>query len=267
MNKSKLRRFPVGLLSILLAGGTFGCVGGAVPNLIEGEEFELPDVLSRLVAGDVGEAFQQFRGALLYPADDPDRVMGLTPEQRAEIETLQGKLDSGEITPQEFVANAWQILGDMLPNVAFAGADAYGSPFGFLVGGVIADSLQLDEQQRRQATAIVTLLGSDVRGLRQDARGQILSALTADQRAALPFVDLLSGTDLSTGNTKLQVAMLVFDALVEQLDLTEEQQAQITIVRTILRDGVKGLHESAREQFLMMLVGEQPSILAALETK
>lgn len=155
----------------------------------------------------------------------------------------------------------------MLPNVAFAGADAYGSPFGIRVGDLIADSLQLNDEQRRQATVIVTLLGSDVRGLRLDARDQILSALTADQRAALPFVDLLSGTDLSTGNTKRQVAMLVFDALVEQLDLTEEQQAQITIVRTILRDGVKGLHESAREQFLMMLDENQAALLAALETE
>ncbi len=197
---------------------------------------------------------------------NPAKSIQLTDEQRSEIEELQGQFDSGDLTPNEFAEQVWQILGDTQPNMALAGANSYGSPMGVFASDLIADLLQLDDEQRQRAEAIVSLLRGDMRNLRQNARDQILDALNDEQRAALPFVDVLLGTNISNEDPKLQIAMLVIDALVEQLELTEEQQVQIEIVRMVLRDGVKGLHESARQQFLMMLDGEQPSILAALET-
>lgn len=267
MKKSRFRGFAIGVLSTSLIGVMVGCLNSTIPDLVGGETAGIQDILGRLMAGDVAEAFDQFRDAAADPGADPNETIQLTDEQRSEIEELQGQLDSGDITPNEFAEQVWQILGDTQPNLPLAGANSYGSPMGILAGDLIAGVLQLDDEQRQQAEMIVSLLRGDMRSLRQTAREQILDALSDEQRAALPFVDVLLGTNISNQDPKLQIAMLVFDAMVEQLELTEEQQVQIEIVRMVLRDGVKGLHESAREQFLMMLVGEQPSILAALETE
>ncbi len=267
MKRLRFKGYAIGILASLTIGSAVGCLNSTIPDLVGGETAGIQDILGRLIAGDVAEAFGQFRDAAADPDAEPNETIQLTDEQRSEIEELQGQLDSGDITSNEFAEEVWQILGDTQPNMALAGANSYGSPMGVLAGDLIAGVLQLDDEQRQQAEMIVSLLRGDMRNLRQTARDQILDALSDEQRAALPFVDVLLGTNISNEDPKLQIAMLVIDALVEQLELTEEQQVQIEIVRTILRGGVKGLHESAREQFLMMLDGEQPSILAALETE
>ena len=265
MKKLRLNGYAFVVLGTLMVGGTVGCLSDMINELPGGETAERQDNLARLITGDVAEAFDQFRTTVADPEAEPSDSIQLTDEQRSDIEELQGQLDSGEVTAIEFAEEVWRILGDTQPNMALAGANSYGSPIGIPVGDLIADVLQLDDAQRQQAEAIVSFLRSDMRSLRQIARDQILDALNDEQRAALPFVDVLLGTNISNEDPKLQIAMLVFDAMVDQLEVAEEQQLQIEIVRMVLRDGVKGLHESARQQFLMMLDGEQPSILAALE--
>ena len=70
----------------------------------------LGEILDQVTVGDVVEAFQRF--ASNVGADSGFGPAALSPEQLSQLEDLQGRLNSGEITQEQFAVEIRGLIGD-----------------------------------------------------------------------------------------------------------------------------------------------------------
>ena len=275
MKPSRIAVVLTTLVAVAIAGMPSGCGSNAITNAILGNRSNTSDVVGQMLAGDLADAFVRFRNDLTGQSD-PNAASALTDAQRTAIENLRGQLTAGQITPQEFAAGVWNVIGDSVPGAALAGMNALGAPLGIASAGNLADVLGLSPQQRTKASDISQKLSNGLDGLQQDAQTQIMSLLTPQQLAGLTQLGGLTSSQPSsqpsTGDEdrpgwKRQLLVMAFDSLTSNLNLNATQKAGIALVRAYLVSGAKGLHQAARDEFTQMLTGGQANILAALEGK
>lgn len=263
-----MRSNPIGLLVLTVAAllpyTTGGCGGSFLDIVPPSDGAGFADVLNQLTAGDLSEAFGDFRNGLFDSAAS-SRTIGITDEQRAAIEELQRQLDAGEITQSEFVVGVTDVLQDTVPNSPFAGFRFLGSPFSAEGVNDFAEMLGLTEDQQQQALLIYRALHGDIGDVRAMVQDEIRALLSTQQRVILDQIaaDLFDQVGIS--DEQRAGAQLVLDVLVLRLDLSLDQQEQLAIVREDLRVAVEQLHAGAREQFLALLSDAQLPILDLIE--
>lgn len=265
------------LLTTGLAAG--GCGTGLAPNAPLNEAAQT-DPLNQVTVGDLVEGFQEFRGELLGAREGHagrPAPFDLTAEQRNQIEELQGRLDAGEITPDEFLQQVRGLIGDAAPRQAFAGFDFFGEPLDHRqafrrFAGRLAEYLALTDEQKQQARDIFTRAHEDIRALREQAHADILAVLTDAQRAKLEelknerFASLRQDRPLPRNGPRAGVR-LILERLADALELTREQRDQIKSILRQLRQDVKARHQAARDEFRNLLTDEQRVKLDELENQ
>jgi hypothetical protein len=257
---SKPIHWSVAIVVTVLSCVVGGCGGSLLDSLPAVREPIPTDVLRQLTAGDLADAFDQFRTGTVDGIGGGQSA-GLSDEQRAAIEELQRQLDAGEVSEDEFIARVAGVLQDTAPNSPFAGFRFLGSPFGAAGTNEFADLLGLTQQQREQGLLIYDLLHAEIADVREAAKDQMRAVLSAQQRVIL---DELSEQLLDRAGVPEEQragARLIFDLLVLRLGLTFDQQAQLEAVREGLRATAQELHTAAREEFLGLL---NPGQLASL---
>jgi hypothetical protein len=257
-------QWPVVTVVTALSSVVGGCGGSLLESLPASREAIPVDVLNQLTAGDLADAFDQFRNATVDGIAD-GQPAGLSDGQRVAIEELQRQLDTGEVSEGELIAHVAGVLQDTVPNSPFAGFRFLGSPFSAAGTNDFADLLGLTEQQRDQGLLIYDLLHADIADVRAAAKDQMRAVLNAQQRVV---IDGLSAQLLDRAGVPEQHragARLIFDLLVLRLGLTFDQQAQLEAVREGLRATVQELHVAAREEFLGLLNPGQLASLPFLE--
>jgi len=213
----------------------------------------------------------------------------LTSDQLTQLQSLKDQLSAGEITEDEFVTQVQAILGDDASDATTGRKGAH--------HGNLDSLLDLTADQQTQAQAIFDTAETDVRALRDDAREQIRALLTEEQLAifdelcpAPPDPNTLPDPNLPPpshdgpgmgpghghgphGGPPLGMPAVSIDDpnattdddpdawLDEQLQLTEEQQTQIDVIRTALHDAIEARHEQARADFRAILTADQLAIL------
>ena len=125
---SKPIHWSVAIVVTVLSCVVGGCGGGLLDSLPASREAIPVDVLNQLTAGDLADAFDQFRNGTVDQIAG-GQPAGLSDEQRAAIEEMQRQLDAGEISENEFIARVAGALQDTVPNSPFAGFRFLGSPF------------------------------------------------------------------------------------------------------------------------------------------
>jgi hypothetical protein len=259
---------PIGLFVLAVAGllpyTTGGCGGSLLDSLPSADSAGLTEVLNQLTAGDLAEAFDDFRGEFLDAAGS-SRTAGFLEEQRAAIEELQRRLDAGEITQDEFIAGVVDALQDTVPNSPFAGFRFLGSPFSAAGVNDFAEMLGLSQEQQQQALLIYRVLHGDIEDVRAAAQDQIRALLSTQQRVVLDQVATELFDQIGIPVEQRAGARLVFDLMVQRLGLTLDQQTQIETIRADLRDVVQQLHAGARAQFGAILSDAQLPILGLIE--
>lgn len=258
--------------------------------------------LNQLTVSDLVQGFEAYTnqvvtsGAASGLADAntamPPEPSPLTADQQAQLEDLQGQLDRGEITQEQFAQQVQALIGDAAPGYAFAGTDMLGGAFpGDPVMG-LADVLQLTDTQRQQAADIFTRLHTDIDTLRQNAQDQIKTVLTADQLAKLDELQAQPPPGPPPGgpggrhmgpppgdqgavapppdqdpNAVPDPAVDTWTRLADELQLTDDQQAAIEKIRTDLQDAVQARHQQARDEFRAILTADQLTLLDQAEAK
>ena len=256
-------------------------IADALRQLAQGADND--PTLSKMTVGDLVQGFEDYAGQF----GGPGCMSALSADQLTQLQDLQGQLDRGEITPEEFAQHVQEIIGDIAPGYAFAGMGMMGGPFAGPPGGAIADLLQLTDAQQQQADDIFTRLHTDIAALRQAAQDQIRALLTADQLATLdelraqntplrPGMGMMGGGMMGMGG-RLGGGMLPpagagsdpgpLGRLADVLQLTDEQQAAIAQIHTDLRAAVKARHQQARDEFRAILTADQLAILDGIEAQ
>jgi len=277
-----------GALLILASGG---CAGNVDPNQSIAQALtqlaqtaaQVP-ALNQLTVSDLITGFQQYANQFGQVAAAGQQT-SLTSEQQQQIEDLQGQLDSGQITQQEFATQVNGLIGSTDPNVASGGFCVCAGPFGQPSELPAADPLSLTDAQKQQAQDIFQRLHDDIQTLRQDAHTQILAVLTPDQQAQLDqlFPQPAGASGASGPSGPLMPPPHRFGMrgremgmrgggpesfsqyLTGQLQLTDAQQTQIEQIRTNLRAAVQARHQQARDEFRAILTPEQLAILDQME--
>ena len=145
------------------------------------------------------------------------------------------------------------------------GAGAEGGPMG---------ALELTDEQREQAQDIREQTHEDVKALRDAAREEINALLTEEQLAQLeerradrpelgderPLGERRHGGH-GRGMHRSGESLGDRHQPFESLDLTEEQQSAIDVIRDDVREDIRALHETARDAFRAILTPEQIEIL------
>lgn len=281
---SYITLWSLATLPMIFAATMPGCVENPLASLFQPTATN-GNLLNQLTTGDLAEAFAQFRNEVTGVVN-PNAKSVLTNQQRASVESLQQQVDAGQLSQDQLSSEIWTVLGDTNPAAALVGANALGAPLGTAAGDSISDTLRLTDKQRQHAQAIQSKLRSDLEVLRQNAVGDISGVLTPEQQTALTGLGSLTGgasnsslaglvgsltggaassQPTSSPGWKRQLAVLVFDQLVNQLNLTDAQKSQIALVRQFLVSGAKGLQQAARDQFMLMLTGQQSGLLSAIE--
>ncbi len=292
-----------------LAGIVTGCattltadttLSGALSSLAQAVAAD--PTLNQLTVSDLVQGFEAYAnqvvtdGAAAGAADGnaamPPETPPLTADQQAQLEDLQGQLDRGEITQEQFAQQVQTLIGDASPGYAFAGTDMLGGPFlGDPVMG-LADVLQLTDEQRQQADDIFTRLHTDIDTLRQNAQDQIKTVLTADQLAKLDELQSQPPPGPPPGgpggchmgpppgdqgavaqppdqdpNAVPDPAVDTWTRLADELQMTDDQQAAIEQIRTDLQDAVQARHQQARDEFRAILTSDQLAVLDQAEAQ
>ena len=256
---------PAALVVIALLSFTAGgCGGDLFSDVLIGDGGGSPDALSPLTAGDLADAFDQFRNGISDGADR-SQTPGLSNDQRVAVEELQRQLDAGEITQEEFVASVANVLQDTAANSPFAGFRFLGSPFSAEGANDFAELLGLTEEQRQQGLLLYRLLHGDIAEVRNSAKEQIRTLLSTQQQLLLDQLSAQLFSRVGLSDEQRAGAQLVFELLVERLGLTLDQQMQVEAVRDDMRLVVQQLHGAARGEFLALLGGEQLALLSSLE--
>ncbi len=230
----------------------------------------LGEILDQVTVGDVVEAFQRF--ASNVGADSGFGPAALSAEQLSQLEDLQGRLNSGEITQEQFAVEIRGLIGDRAPNAAFGGFAFFGGPLGSRMRGPMAGPLDLSDEQLELAHAIFEQLHSDIRDLRSQSHDDIRAVLTDEQLAALDQLRAdRAGRGLPRGlrhrPDRGSAGGRFFDRLAEELGLSEAQIAEITQLREDLRSAVETRHQQARDEFRNLLTDEQLEILDEIEAR
>lgn len=231
-------------IAVLTIGGAAllavsGCAGNYDPNQTIAQALgqfaqtagQVP-ALNQMTIGDLVAGFQQFVTQL-----DQANSMGpqgsLTADQMQQIQDLQSKLDSGQITEQDFETQVNAIIGNAAPHFVFGGPFARGPRYD------LAQALNLTAAQKQQAQDVFQRAHDDIQKLQQDAQAKILAVLTPDQE-----------TQLNQG---------------AEVQLTDAQGTQIDQIRTDLRTAVQARHQQARDEFRAILTADQQAIFDKLE--
>ncbi len=255
--------------------------------------------LGQLTVGDLVQGFAAY-ASQLAPSSGTEGMGGmmmpsapavqLTADQQAQLEDLQGQLDRGEITQDQFAEQVHALIGDIAPGQAFAGMGMMGGPFQEPPGTNLADQLQLTDAQRQQAQDIFQRLHDDITTLRQNAEDQIKALLTADQLAKLaelhtqlprggPGFGHMGPPPMAAGhnpppldpnqdpNAAPVPGLGAFTALADELQLTSDQQAAIEQIHTDLQAAVKARHQLARDEFRAILTADQLATLDEIEAQ
>lgn len=249
---------------ILATSLSSGCLETLDGDLLTPTAERSTALVDQMLAGDIADAFAQFRGSLATDLDETSTAV-LTDEQRAAIEGLQAQLDAGTLAQDEFVAQVLDVIGDTQPDSAFAGSNLLGTPFEGNALSVAAGALGLTSSQQRQALAIYRALHGDIGKAREIVKDEILAMLTTQQAALLEQLATQLFDQLDIPEAQRPAAKLVFDTLAARLNLSLLQTDQIGTLRTTLREVVGDLHGSARDQFLTLLTDEQRQLLSGLE--
>jgi Spy/CpxP family protein refolding chaperone len=239
--------------------------------------------LSQLTVGDLVQGFQDYASQFATGATAGAPPASLTAEQQAQLEDLQGQLDRGEITPEEFAQQVHDLIGDLAPGYAFAGREMMGGPFPAGPEMYLADELQLTDEQRQQAEDIFTQLHTDIDTLRQDAQDQIEALLTADQLATLDELQSQDrppppggprgghgGGPMGPPPENADQAGLDLGPLgrfADDLQLTDEQQTAIAQIHTDFQAAVEARHQKASDEFRAILTDDQLTRLDELESE
>lgn len=307
MNRYALRFAATfaGLISVTLF---VGCMTGITPDTT------IPDALAalaqaagqdttlnQLTIGDVVQAFEQYASQVSAGTTAGTAPTPLTQDQQTQLEDLQGQLDRGEITPNEFAQQVHDLIGDVAPGMAFAGMGMMGGPFREGPGMRLAAQLQLTEEQQQQAQDIFTRLHTDIETLRQNAQDAIKALLTTDQLATLD--ELMSqrrplpggpggrmgpgmmagepGRGMGPGGERMGGQMGPPPAspdeagaglgplarFADELQLTDDQKAAIEQIHTDLQAAVEARHQQARDEFRAILTADQLTLLDQLESQ
>ena len=192
MNRNALRfsMMCAGLIATILAGLS-GCGTSITPDTTVSEALSqlaqaagTDAALSQVTLGDLVQTLEASAGAVVSePAGAAPTP--LTEEQQAQLDELQGQLDRGEITQEEFNQQANDLLGDMGSADAFAGGGMMGGPPPGDPMMRLAEELQLTDEQRQQADDIFARLHTDIEALHETEREQTEAVLTAEQLATL----------------------------------------------------------------------------------
>jgi Spy/CpxP family protein refolding chaperone len=282
-------------LTALFTGGLLvlavsGCTGNMDPNQSVAQALtqlaqtaaQVP-ALNQLTVSDLVAGFQQYANQL--GSVSTAAATQLTSDQQQQIEGLQAKLDSGQITQQEFATQVDNIIGNTAPTAAFGGFGFGGGPFAQTPGFAAADPLNLTDAQVQQAQDISQRLHDDLQKLRQDAHDKILAVLTPEQQAQLNqlFPQPAGASGASGPSGPLMPPPHGFGMhgremgmhgggpesfsqyLTGQLQLTAAQQTQIEQIRTDLRTAVQARHQQARDEFRAILTPEQLAILDQMQ--
>ncbi len=259
-----MRHTPIGFaIALVIAPGlavTGGCGGSLLDSLAASGEATPVQVLNQLTAGDLAEAFANFRNA---PSDTGElsQAAGITDEQRTAIEVLQRQVDAGAITDDAFIAEVATILGDSTPGSPFAGFSFLGSPFEVEGSNDFADLLGMTQEQQQQALLIYRLLHADIADIRAVAQDEIRALLNAQQRALIDQLATELFEQFGVPDEQRAGAQLVIDLLVNRLGLTFGQQSQIETVREDMGGAVQQLHALGQQDFLALLSQEQLAML------
>lgn len=240
-------------------------------------------LLSRITVGDIVQGFSDFLAGQDSAA--------LSAAEEAELQSLQARLDGGQIDGAQFESLAQGLIGDRAPRRAFGGFGFFGSMFGHNFRGLLADELALTDEQIAQARAIFEAAHADIRALRQAAHQDIYNnVLTDEQRALLDDLreqfearrqdDRQDGETTDMPNDDGTAAQpdgpmhgrrpflrRMMRRLADELELTDEQIAQIQTIRMDLRAAVRARHEQARVEFRAILTDEQLAVLDAFENR
>lgn len=263
---------------LLLAAG---CGGGPASDYTAAM-LATPE-LDGLVAGELalpeGGAGASEAGSVAG-VDPPARRGRLSEEQRAQIRALEGQLDAGSLTPEQFAEQVDMLLGE----------PPRGGPAAQRIRGRIVSRLELTEQQQTQARDMYAAMRHEVRKLRLAALARARLVLTETQREKLDslraerFASLRgaragagsrnrreqdsAGRDGGRGPQRPLARVREFAGKVAAaLELTQEQRAQMKSIRRELRAAVRARHETAREQFRALLSDEQRQTLEQMRDR
>jgi Spy/CpxP family protein refolding chaperone len=248
--------------------------------------------LSQLTVSDVVQGFAAYAsqlaassgaaglGGMMLPSAP---AVQLTADQQAQLEDLQGQLDRGEITQEQFAEQVHALIGDVAPGYAFAGMGMMGGPFRGDPVMELADQLQLTDEQRQQAEGIFAALHTDIETLRQSAQDQIKAQLTADQLARLEELQSQAPPappggpgrrhmgpppgNLGDDAQPPEPGLDIWTRLADELQLTDDQQTAVEQIRTDLRDAVEARHQQARDDFRAILTADQLTLLDQIEAE
>jgi Spy/CpxP family protein refolding chaperone len=282
-------------MAVALAGWLFvmaisGCSGGLDPNTTVAQALSIlaqnaaqVPALNQITVSDLIAGFQQFAGGMGMA-----QLPSLTADQVQQIQDLQAQVDQGQITQADFATQVNSIIGATLPAGMMANLDVCGGPFGLQMGTGTAALLNLTDAQRQQELDITQRLHDDIQKLRQDAHDKILAVLTPEQQALLTQISqgrssptsqpiglgmngqglgmgmgMGTGMGMGAGTGVMNGTMqgMLFQDIATQLQLTDDQKAQIQQIRADLRTAVQARHQQARDEFLAILTPEQQAIL------
>jgi len=231
---------------------TTGC-GGVVANDQAAAVLAAPE-LDGLVAG-----WQALPGDGADEAGAPQTAAGrgrLSEEQQAQLRELEGQLDAGSLTPEQFAEKVDALLG----------APPRGGRFAQRIRDRVVARLQLSEEQRAAAQEIYAGLRHDVRKLRIAALARARLVLTEAQREKLAalraerFASLRAEGADQHGRPLARLRAFA-GRLADALELTDEQRVQMKSIRQELREAVRASNAAAREQFRALLTAEQQQTL------
>lgn len=233
------------------------------------------DALGAVVAGDLAEGFRNFVADAKAAQGDASAPVGLSDDERAQIEEIRAQLDEGAITPEQFADQVDAILGDAFPDGAFAGRQFFGAAFGERIRQRVAERLALTEEQLAAAREIFARTHREIRRIMLQTMAEIRLVLTDEQRAELDqlrgerFRSLRQSPDRGgwrPGRFR-ERARSFFERLATELEITDAQREQIRLLREQLRESVRATHQAARDEFRALLTPEQLEILEQIETR
>ncbi len=183
----------------------------------------------------------------------------LSEAEKTQLQELRNQLDQGTLTPTDFATQADALLGDRFA----PGREARGQRRIERV----TRWLQLTDEQAEQARTIGRTTGRAVRKVMLESRAAIRLILTDEQRTrfdelrADKFADIRSDEPIERGPGRLAERRArrgeFLQRLADELQLTDDQRAQIRTLREGAREQAQTLRQTAREQFRALLTPEQ----------
>jgi hypothetical protein len=228
----------------------------------------LAEIFGQITVGDVVNAFQSFSNDFASGS----RFDAVSGETLAALEELQLRLDNGDLSQDGFAEEVRSLIGDAMPNTAFAGSRFYGGPFGSSPRTQIAELLDLTVDQQAEAQTIFESLHASIAELRSQAHDDMRAVLTQDQLNTLDEQMMMfsgfGGRSFNPGGRGLfhfGHGGGFINRFTELLQLSDDQTNEITAIRDAMKDEIRTLHQTARDEFMALLTPTQLDLLDALE--